>query len=483
VSSRTGGPLSAPALLAFAAPSIAITALQLALTVHLPRYFASHMGMSLVAVGSAFALVRAIDIPLDPLLGLMMDRTRSRLGRYRPWALGGAPVLMAALVILIHPPAPLGEPGLVAVLFLLFLGYSALYLSQLAWAGALAADYQQRSRIFAAITGLGVTGAVAVLLIPVVMNRLGRSDADGVEAMLWFVIAATPACAILMALRTPERIAPDHAPRHALADYAALLGRPNVLRLLAADLCIQLGPGWMAALYLYDFTLVRGFTTAQANLLLLIYIAAGFAGAPAVSALAAAINKHRALMACTSLFSLCLIATPLIPKAGFLPAALLMFAAGAAFAGFTVMLRALAADIADEVRLERGRESMGLIFALTNATTKLAVACALFLTFHVLAYVGFDAREGAENTARALLGLELAFLAGPIVFVLAGGLCFLGYRLDSVRHSEIRRQLDARDLIRAGDPPPQGEVAEGPRGVQLRTSELEPRQSLRDSSS
>ena len=55
--------LSLPALLAFGSTNIPIFALQVALSVHLPRYFASHMGLSLGAVGAAFALVRAIDIP------------------------------------------------------------------------------------------------------------------------------------------------------------------------------------------------------------------------------------------------------------------------------------------------------------------------------------------------------------------------------------------------------------------------------------
>jgi Na+/melibiose symporter-like transporter len=444
--------LPTPALLAFAAPSIAVYALQLTLTVHLPRYFATHMGLGLAATGSAFALVRAFDIPLDPLLGLMMDRTRSRFGRYRLWALGGPPVMMVALYLMIRPPAPLGEASLVAVLLLMFLGYSALYLAQLAWAATLAVDYQARSRIFAAITALGVSGAVAVLVAPVVVARLGGTDARGVEAMVWFVIVAAPASAILMAARTPEAIAPDHAPHGRLRDYAALLGRGNVLRLLASDLCIQLGPSWMAALYIYDFTLVHGFTTTGANLLLLVYISAGFVGAPAVSALAERINKHRALMVCTTVFALCVAGTQLIPRAAPAPAALVMFAAGSAFAGFTVMVRALTADIADEARLDCGRECTGLMFALTNATTKLAAACALFLTFHALDGAGFDPREGAVNTPHALAGLDLAFLAGPILFVTLGGLCFAGYRLDGARHAEIRRLLDARDREPAAPP-------------------------------
>ena len=126
--------LSTPGLLAFAAAGLPIGALQLALTVQLPRYFASHMGLSLAVVGAAFALVRAIDIPLDPLLGLAMDRTRSRFGRYRLWAIGGPPVMMAALYVLMHPPGAVGEAFLIAALLVMYLGYSAMYLAQLAWA-------------------------------------------------------------------------------------------------------------------------------------------------------------------------------------------------------------------------------------------------------------------------------------------------------------------------------------------------------------
>ena len=447
---RPTGPapaLTLPTILALAAASLPLGALQLALTVHLPRYFAAHMGLSLAAVGGAFALVRAIDIPLDPLLGLAMDRTRSRFGRYRLWAIGGAPVLMASLYVLMHPPGEVGQAFLVSALLVMFLGASALYLSQHAWAASLAASYQSRSRIFAAIIWLSVVGSVSVLLVPVAMEQLGYSDAQGVEAMIWFVIFAAPVAVALMVARTPERTTPDHVVRFALRDYGRLVARPNVVRLIASDLCIQLGPGWMAALYLFYFTTRRGFDAAQANLLLLVYIAAGFAGAPLTAWLAARVNKHRALMACTTTYSLCLTAAPFLPQGDFLAATPLMLVTGAAFSGFLVSLRALTADIADEIRLETGRDWTGLLFALTNATTKLAVAGAILLTFQVLSQVGFDPRDGAANTERALRGLEIAFLAGPIVFVMLGGVCFAGYQLNEARHAEIRRQLDARDLM------------------------------------
>jgi Na+/melibiose symporter-like transporter len=34
---------------------------------------------------------------------------------------------------------------------------------------------------------------------------------------------------------------------------------------------------------------------------------------------------------------------------------------------------------------------------------------------------------------------------GPIFFVMLGGVCYLGYKLDHKRHAEIRAQLEARD--------------------------------------
>jgi Na+/melibiose symporter-like transporter len=439
------GPLSLPATFAFAATAVPIAALQLALMVHLPRYFASHMGLGLATVGAAFALVRAIDIPLDPLLGVLMDRTRTALGRYRPWALAGPPIMMAALYALMHPPGAVGEAWLVAVLFVMFLGYSAMFLAQLAWAARLAPAYDERARMFAVITGLYTLGSVAVLVVPVAMHARGYSDAQGVEAMIWFVIAAAPLATAVMVARTPEAVAPADAHGLRLADVGLLLTRPNVLRLLGADLCIQLGPGWMAALYLYYFTTKRGFDAGQANLLLLIYIAAGFLGAPAVAWLAGRLDKHRALMACTTVYSLTLLAAPALPYGRFVTAIPLMAVTGAAFSGFLVLLRAIGGDVADELRLETGQEWTGMVYALTNATTKLATAGAIFLTFRALAQVGFDPAEGAVNSASALNGLEVVFLSGPVVFVMLGGLCFAGYRLDRGRHAEIRRALEAKD--------------------------------------
>jgi Na+/melibiose symporter-like transporter len=44
-----------------------------------------------------------------------------------------------------------------------------------------------------------------------------------------------------------------------------------------------------------------------------------------------------------------------------------------------------------------------------------------------------------------LSGLQWVFLSGPIVFVMLGGLCVVGWKLDADRHAGVRAKLDARD--------------------------------------
>ena len=97
--------ISWPRLLAFALPGLPIGGLAVALSVYLPRYYASHIGLSLQAVGVAFMAVRLVDMCFDPVIGVVMDHTQTRLGRYRVWLLGGAPLLAIPVYMLFLAPA------------------------------------------------------------------------------------------------------------------------------------------------------------------------------------------------------------------------------------------------------------------------------------------------------------------------------------------------------------------------------------------
>jgi len=139
-------------------------------------------------------------------------------------------------------------------------------------------------------------------------------------------------------MRTPERIAPESGGgRFRFRDFVGLVVRPTMLRILLADLCLSLGPGWMAASYLFFFTDSRGFTTSQASLLLAIYMLAGMVGAPAMAGLANRISKHRAVMVSAGAYSLAIMGFVTIPRGNLVIGGLWLALAGALAAGFSVM--------------------------------------------------------------------------------------------------------------------------------------------------
>ena len=434
--------------MAFAATSLPISAVGLAMAVYLPRHFASHLGLDLAVVGTAFFIVRMIDIPIDGLLGWGMDKTRTPIGRYRVWTLLGAPFLMAGVYFLFMAPAGISQTYLIFWVLVLYMGNSMLDLSHRAWAATLAPQYNDRSRLYGVLAAVGVLGGASVIAIPIVSEARGVSDAGNVLIMGWWILLLAPLATALVVLTTPERVAPNiKGQEFRLRDYWALLTRPTFARIVLSDLCLSFGPGWMSAIYLFYFTDSRGFTTGQASALLATYVLAGIIGAPTIAKIATKFSKHRTLMAATTGYSLTLMTFPFLPKGELLVHMVPLFFAGAFASGFTLLGRAMTADISDEVRLDGGIERSGLLFAITTMTTKIAGALSIGVTFWVLAQVGYNAGEGVKNTAEAIRNLEVVYLAGPIFFVLLGGLCVLGYKLSPERHAQIRRQLDERDAL------------------------------------
>ncbi len=444
--------LSMPALLGFSLPGFALGALAVSVSVYLPHYYASHVGISLAAVGGAFGIVRLFDGGLDPILGVAMDQSRTRLGRYRPWLILSAPVLMLGVWLLFQPPPAAGMGYLLAALAVYYVGISLMTLSHVSWASVIAGQYHERSRVFGVIQMIGVCGATVILLLPILLARKGSAD-GGVSAMGWFILAMAPLGVVLATLRTPEPIAvATHEDQVGWRDYWAIVSRPDVLRIFAADICLTLGPGWMSAMYLFYFRDARGFGAGEASRLLLIYIAAGVIGAMTISRLAMRIGKHRAQMVASTGYSLGLLTLTVIPKGAFWPAGVVMFGLGLLAGSFPMLDRAMMGDVADAIRLEQGKRRIGLLFAMITTAQKMAVGLSVLLSFAVLEWIGYQAKDGAANTPQAIHGMELVYLVGPVTFVMLGGACYIGYTLDAKRHNDIRVQLEARDALGATAP-------------------------------
>ncbi|MFD1192294.1 MULTISPECIES: MFS transporter [Phenylobacterium] len=443
--------LSFPVVAAFGSTAAPIAAIGLVMGVYLPRFFTGHIGLSLGAVGAAFGIVRLLDLAVDPLLGMGMDRTRLKLGRYRPWLILGAPVTMLATYMLFMASPGISLGYLITWLLILYLGVSILTLSQAAWGASLATDYHDRSRVYGVIQAVGVLGSVMILLLPLFLAKTPMGAHGGVAAMGWFLIAAIPLTVALCATITPERVAPEveSQERIGLKDYWALLSRPEMIRLVFADFVIALGPGTTAALYLFFFHDARHYTAPQTSILLLFYIGAGLVGSMFWGFLAQRIGKHRALMASSVAYAVAQSMLMIIPPATMSLAIPGMFGVGFVAAGFVPIVRAMVADVADEVRLETGKERAGLLYALVTTTQKIGGAITVTVSYAVLQFVGYNPAEGAVNTPEAIRGLELCYVFAPIILVFFGGAAFIGWKLDAGRHAEVRRQLDIRDGLAA----------------------------------
>ena len=448
-------------LLAFGTPGIPLAGIVLVFGVYLPRFYVG-LGNGFIAVAGAIATVRFIDIWLDPFLGLAMDRTRTPIGRYRPWLLLGAPITMLGVYKLMNPAAGAGPSYLVVWMLVAYAGVSMLNLSIAAWASVLSGRYHERSRVFGVTQGLAVVGAVGLMLLPVLtQGRLVLGKAASMPGVGWLIVGALPLTALICAVLTPERVAAA-GPKMAFSwrDLGRVASRPSMLRIVVADLALTLGPGTTAPLYVYFFHDAKGFNIAEVGFLLIFYIGAGLVGAPFWGRLARALGKHRTVqIACVAYAvsqTILMVLPRVFPGHGLpqmLPTIAGMFAVGFCASAFLLLIRAMVADVVDEARLETGKDFTSLLFSLVTTTTKIGTVITVVIVFPILKAVGYNGKEGAVNTPHAIFGLEMCYLFAPILLVFVGGAMFFGYKLDAGRHAAIRAELEDRDRRAAGTTP------------------------------
>lgn len=442
-----------PTLFAFAFPGMTLAGLALVYGVYLPRFYVG-LGNGFLAVAGAIATVRFLDIWLDPLLGVAMDRTRTPLGRYRPWLIAGAPIVMLGIYKLLLPEGHAGPGYLTLWMLVTYAGASMLNLSIAAWAAVLSTSYDERSRVYGVTQGLAVLGAVSLSLLPLLTHgQVVLGKAASMPAVGWILVIALPVTVALCSLFTPERIVVVTAKtRFTLNDIWAAISRPTILRIVAADLVLTLGPGTTAPLYVYFFHDAKGFGIAEVGFLLIFYIGAGLVGAPFWGRVARRFGKHRTVQVACVCYGVAQTTLMVLPRVwpghsplDAAPTVVGMFAVGFCASAFLLLIRAMVADVVDEVRLERGQDLTTLLFSMVTTTTKIGTVITVIIVFPILKMVGYNGKEGAVNTPHAIFGLEMCYLFAPIILVFVGGALFFGYTLDAKRHGAIREALDARD--------------------------------------
>ena len=439
--------LSLPLVFSFVSATIPSAILLGMLGVFLPRYF-THFHLKLLAVGGTLALVRSIDtLAVDLPIGWAMDKTRTRFGRYRPWYVAGAPIVMLGVFMLFNPPKSMTMGYLALWYLILWVGLSTMMIAHSAWAASLASNYNDRSRLFGWMIPVGIIGSAGLSLSPLITHgKFGPGNFADVPIIGWAIIGLSVVTTAIVALFVREPVAPvQPRVRGSLSDYWKLIANPTALRLVLGDLFLVLGPGLTAPIYLFFFNQAKGFTIAGATTLLVFYTAAGLIFAPLWARVARSLGKHRTLQIACVFYAIFQASLMAIQGPQFLLTALGMFMVGGSASAFLFLVRAMLADYGDQLRLEQGVTRVSLLYSFVGITQKLGTSFNTAIAFGILGWVGFNPDEHAHNTAGAIFGLEMTYLFAPIVFVVVGGLLFFGYKLDAKRHAEIRSALDARD--------------------------------------
>jgi GPH family glycoside/pentoside/hexuronide:cation symporter len=166
---------------------------------------------------------------------------------------------------------------------------------------------------------------------------------------------------------------------------------------------------------------------------------------PLWTRIARGMGKHNAVRLSAVLYAFAQVGLLVLPRAHPLEMGVALFVVGLIGGAFAFLLRAMVADICDEVRLETGQDRTGLLYALSTSTSKFTSTVSVGAAFGILTLFHFQAAEGAANTASAIGGLELCYVVPPVICVLLGALSLTGYRLDEKRHLDIRAALALKD--------------------------------------
>lgn len=422
-------------------PQVALAALHIPLLVHLPPFYASHLGISLTAVGTIFMIARFWDVFTDPAFGLVADKWRTRFGLRRPWIMVAVPILIVSTVLAFFPPASASEIYITGSLLLLFVGWTIASISYHSWGAELSTDYDERGRIQGAVQFTVLFATIAVLIFPSVVESIpGTTPAMEIGSMGIFILIAVPVTFLLAVWKVPDHREPVVHTDMKEARWA-ILKNPALRRILIADLAGGFGQGSVSALFLFYAKDVLHLDD-RANVLLLFYFVSGLVCGPAWVWLARRMQKHTALCVSAAYNAVSLGLLFILPPGRFDLAAAVIFIQGVNLASVPLLMRSCMADVVDEDALRVGYHRNGLFFSLLTLTAKIGGALTIGVNYFVLDLIGYNAQGG--NDAGAIDALRVLFVSVPFAMSVIMFLAMVRFPIGRVEQTALRDELAKR---------------------------------------
>jgi GPH family glycoside/pentoside/hexuronide:cation symporter len=400
-------------------------------------------------VGTLLGTVPILVAALNPVIGVLADRTQSRWGKFRPWILWGAlPYGVLGYIMFANPDfTPDGKLLFAyATYSLMLVAYAAINTPYSALMGVMSSSSEDRTSLSAYRFGCAFTGA---LLIGSLVPRLSEfftkwagSPAAGFRYTMAIFAVVSVVMFLYTFLNTRERVAPP-------ADQVSSVGED--LRVLFRN-----GP-WLVLFFAAFLTLANTGLRSGSGVYYFKYVVGDFAGlgnfnfagflAFIIGALSTKLftrfASRRKLMIGLTILNAAGMAAFYVVDPHNLP---LLYALNI-FASFVAgptpaIVWSMYADTADYGEWKFHRRTTGLVFSATVFVQKVGLAIGSALIGWLLSYYGYVAE--AAQSPRAIHGIVVLFSILPGGFALLSGLAIFFYPLDEAEVKQIERDLTAR---------------------------------------
>lgn len=392
--------------------------------VYLMFYFTDVAGLSAAFVGTLFLVARIVDAVTDPMMGMVVDNTRTRFGKFRPWIIIGT-VVNSLFLVAVFSSHMLQGPWLyvyASVTYILWgITYTIMDIPYWSMIPALSSERPEREklvvwpRIFASVAWwlMGTWGLWAI-------GILGDGEKGTGFLLLTVVITvfflfSSTVTVFNVKEKVKTRMTAD---KFTLADVKEILSKNDQLKaLFGCVLFFNVAVHLIGGFAIYYFTYAIG----KEELFQVFMFASGAAeilGVFVFPKLCQVLpRKVMWVLACVFPVICCIVlggAALIAPENSLLigvAGAALKFGFGIANGLATVML----ADVVDYGEHKTGKRSESVIFSVQTLLVKGAGALAGFFTGVGLSLVGYIPNE--IQSEETIWGIRALMIALPFVLM------------------------------------------------------------------
>ena len=419
-------------------------------------YFTDVVGINPAFVGTLFLMARLWDAINDPIMGMIVDNTRSRFGKFRPWIFIGTILNSVVLFLLFRKPDLEGTSLYLynSVMYILWgMTYTIMDIPYWSMIPTLATTKEDREkisvvpRIFASLGGLTVT-TFGIALV----NKLGNGNQiKGFEyfalgIVIIFIISTIVTC---INVKEKTQVQVNNEKVNIKQAFNILKQNDQLLVfigiVLAYNLAMQLAGG--AAIYYFKyvagkeslFSLYSFFKVAEIGGLMLFPVVTRKIGRQQVFRMATILPMFGLI----TLFISGLIAPQSILFIS-VSAVLLNLGSGFLLGSTTVML----ADIVDYGEYKLGSRNESIIFSAQTLLVKLASALSGWLIGVGLSLIGYVAGAAVQSNI-TIIGIRVIMTIIPSIVALVMYVIYKSkYKINGSFHDEILQVIGSRKKVK-----------------------------------